>query len=314
MEARSVENEPIKAVMDVGTNSIKLLVAKASFGPLSVIADIVSVCRLGEGLEETGVLSPAAMERSAAAIEEMSGAARGFGAGEITAVGTQALRAARNADEFIRLARVECGVEIRVISGDEEALLSFMAVRSAMREDPPCGIIVFDVGGGSSEAIYGRDSAERRLSIPVGALSLRARFFAPSAGAVSDRATDEAGSYVSSVARGAGFAPDADLGNEYKCFGVGGTATTLASVFLKGDWDGVDGTVLGRSEIDRQIAMYARADAESRRKIEGLPPDRADIILPGACIVKELMKMASRDELVVSCRGLRHGLMESQIE
>jgi exopolyphosphatase/guanosine-5'-triphosphate,3'-diphosphate pyrophosphatase len=299
--------------MDVGTNSIKLLVAKGSRGRMSVIADIVSVCRLGEGSLEAGALSREAMERSAAAMKELSEAAMDLGAREIAAVGTQALRAARNADEFIRLVQTGCGVNIRVISGDEEALLSFRAALSSCRETPPGGILVFDVGGGSSEAIYGRGFAERRHSMPVGALSLHGKFFASLSGAVPDGILAEAGGYVSSVAEKSGFLRGADFGNDFRCLGVGGTAVTLASVYLRGG-DGIDGTVLGRTEIDRQIAMYARAGAGSRRKIRGLPPERADIVLPGACIVKELMKMASRDELAVCCRGLRHGLMESLIK
>jgi exopolyphosphatase/guanosine-5'-triphosphate,3'-diphosphate pyrophosphatase len=303
-----------KAVIDVGTNSIKLCVARLERGQLFVLADIVSVTRLGEGTAETGLLAPEAMERSKGALYEMADTALRLGADEIISVGTQALRAARNRGEFIAAVESECGFKIMVISGEEEAELSFRAVRSLAAGKTPGGALVFDVGGGSSETVFGRGSLlERRLSIPTGALSLYKKFFAAPDGVVSGGVIEEAGRYVRSVAAQSGLEGSLGFGASPSCFGVGGAVTALASVFLGQALRGVSGAVLSMAEIDRQIEMYASTDIASRRKIRGLPPDRVDIVLPGACIVKSLMEITARSEMIVCGRGIRHALLEETL-
>ena len=299
-----------RAVMDVGTNSVKLLVVKFSFGKQTVLADMVEITRLGEGTEETGELSLAAMERTAGAISGMAGNALALGADEIAAVGTQAMRTARNAGDFIRFVKSECGVDIRVISGEEEAETAFLAAADAI-PGYAGDRAVLDVGGGSSELAYG--SQERlayRFSIPAGALSLHRRFFSeiPGGGPVGSDVLDETRRFVRNAAENRGSAGHGAV----PCVGVGGTVTTLASVFLGlGGAGGVraGGSVLTVFEIERQIALYASMNIEERKKIRGMIPERADIVLPGACAVSALMDFFGAKELVVSGRGLRHGLM-----
>jgi len=297
--------EDTKAVIDVGTNSIKLLVARSDRGFMSVVADAVTVCRLGEGTDETGLLSREAMVRSAAVMKEMACEARRLGVADITAVGTQALRGARNRDEFIAMAESACGVKIRVIEGEEEAGLSFRAASSLVDEKSSGGdIIVLDVGGGSSEIVFGGGGTiTGRHSVPVGALSLYKKFF-ETAGAVSGETITNAGRYAASAFRTSGVG-NADITAGSPCFGVGGTVAAVASVMR--------GSVISADEIDRQIALYASVGVESRKKIPGLPPQRADIILPGACIVRELMKIIPLGEIVFCERGLRHGLMAEML-
>lgn len=297
----------IRAVIDVGTNSTKLLVARFGAGDMEVLSDVVTVTRLGGG-DGDGKLSPAAMERTTTVIGEMCREARRLGAGTIAAVGTQALRSAGNRGDFIRMVEAVCGVVVRVISGEEEAELSF---RAASPFTETLGrAIVFDVGGGSSEIILGRaGSMERRASVPVGALSLQKKFFAETGGGVSSRAINDAARHISGELPREFF----DSGPVGRCVGVGGTVITLASVAAFADGRGgapADGAILSAAELDRQIAMYASMDSVERTRIPGLPRERADIILPGAMIVKSLMNMARRDELAVCGRGLRHGLIE----
>ena len=302
----------IKAVMDVGTNSVKLLVAKfenddANSG-METLADIVAVSRLGEGSAESGALTRESMRRTIAAMGELCAEAGRLGAGGITAVGTQALRTASNAGEFIRMAEAACGVRVRVISGEEEAELSFAAALSAARYNSYDEILVFDVGGGSSEVILGRGGAiAGRRSIPVGALSLYKKFFVPPDGVVTDDVLDEAGRYIDMMFAEAFDSRDFDLDGVSSCVGIGGTITTLSAV--SGKRPGESGASLDMSEIRRQIIMYAQTDIETRKKIHGLPAERADIILPGACIVKSLMDMSGQDKITVCDRGLRHGVM-----
>jgi exopolyphosphatase/guanosine-5'-triphosphate,3'-diphosphate pyrophosphatase len=306
----------LKAVIDVGTNSIKLLVARLKNGRMEIVADFIAVSRLGEGSADTGLLAPEAMERTASAMKSMCGEARRLGADEIISVGTQALRASGNRGEFIDMAESVCGVKIRVISGEEEAELSFRAASSSSGNNADENVLVFDVGGGSCEIILGRvNDIARRASVPVGALSLYRNFFVTPDGAVTGDALNEAESYVSSLCAEMDIWRGFDPGSADICVGVGGTVTTLAAVSLslESGKSEIDGAVLGSAEISRQIALYASTDIKSRKKIAGLPAERADIILPGACIVRSLMGMARMDELVASSRGLRHGLMEQML-
>jgi exopolyphosphatase/guanosine-5'-triphosphate,3'-diphosphate pyrophosphatase len=303
----------IKAVLDVGTNSVKLLAAKfentGANLSMETLADTVIISRLGDGSAETGVLSRKAMERTVAAMSELCAEARRLGANDITTVGTEALRRASNADEFINMAEDACGVRLRVISGEEEAELSFAA---AVNDNPDGNILVFDVGGGSSEVVSGHGGVlVCRRSVPVGALSLYKKFFVSPDGVVSDDVLYEAGRYINKALAEAGVPRDFDFGNVSSCVGIGGTITTLAAVSAgqsgKGQHPG--GVTLDKSEICRQIIMYASTDLETRKKVPGLPTERADIILPGACIVRSLMSMSGQDRIIVCRCGLRHGIM-----
>jgi exopolyphosphatase/guanosine-5'-triphosphate,3'-diphosphate pyrophosphatase len=313
-----MESGPVKAVIDVGTNSVKFLAVARRCGERSVLADEVKITRLGEELGKEGAFRASAMERTAAAVECFArrALALGAGAGAIAAVGTQAMRTAANAEAFKVMVKKRCGIDIRVISGDEEAALSY---RAASR-DMPGEALVFDVGGGSSEAAFGcRGSLYWRRSVPIGALVLYERFFASSrgpycadvVGACRAFAASEIRAYTASVAM---------PGKGCDCAGVGGTFTTLASVSAEGRSAGAiksgasgraAGVPLTRGETERQIALYASMNCESRKKIPGMDAERADIILPGACVAAALMDLFALARLSVSARGLRHGVMDS---
>ncbi|MDR1508743.1 MAG: Ppx/GppA family phosphatase [Synergistaceae bacterium] len=306
-----MDGDGIRAVMDVGTNSIKLLVAACSSGKQTVLADRTEITRLGEGAEETGELSRAAMERTAGAIDGMARNALALGAGEITAVGSHAMRAARNAGDFIRFVKSACGVNIRVISGEEEAETAFLAAAEAI-PGYAGERTVLDVGGGSSELVCGSpERLTRCFSIPVGALSLYGKFFheIPRGGPVGSGILDETRRFVRNAAENSGFS---ERSGAIPCVGVGGTVVTLASVFLGLGASGTgltDGSILTVFEIERQIALFASMNTEERKKIRGMIPERADIALPGACAVIALMDFCGVKGLTVSGKGLRHGLM-----
>ncbi|MDR1966845.1 MAG: Ppx/GppA family phosphatase [Synergistaceae bacterium] len=301
----------IKAVIDVGTNSAKLLVMERSNLTSRVLADTLEIVRLGEGTAESGVLSDEAMKRSSAVISDMARAARSLGAEEISAVGTQAMRMAANADLFIEAVKSACGVEIRVISGDEEAELSFAAAVAGLRGQSG-DFCVLDVGGGSSEITLGdRSSVAYRRSVPIGALSFFKKFFdvVPDGGPVPQGTLDEAASFAESEILNAGARRDVRMGRAL-CVGIGGTVSTLAAVSRGDCRDDAGGDVLSADEISRQIALYASMSLDARKKVKGLPPERADIILPGACIVREFLTHFGWSEMTVCARGLRYGVME----
>jgi exopolyphosphatase/guanosine-5'-triphosphate,3'-diphosphate pyrophosphatase len=292
----------VRAVMDVGTNSVKLLVVKFSPGKQTELTDRIEITRLGEGAEESGELSSAAMERTASVIDDMARNAFALGAREIVAVGTRAMRTARNSAEFIRFVKSECGVNIRVISGEEEAETVFLAAAEAIPEY--AGVrVVLDVGGGSSELAWGSPGRPaRRLSVPVGALSLYGKFFdeIPRGGPVRSEILDETRRFVAHAAENIGFTKQFGAA---PCVGVGGTVAALAAVGRP------YGSTLTAFEIERWIALFASMNTDERKGIKGMMPGRADIALPGACALSALMSLCGARELTVSARGLRHGLI-----
>lgn len=303
----------VKSVVDIGTNSIKLLVmsSEADSHRGRVLADGTKVVRLGSGLKKEGTISADAASRAFCALDSFVAEARALGSDEIFAVGTEALRIASNAEAFLDEIERRCGFRVFVIGGKEEAELSFLAARAAVPSDGDA--VVFDVGGGSSEIVVGDASgATGRLSLPVGALTLHDEFFESFGEAVPGSALASSCARVKAL-----FAKHLTPGffsrDGCLAIGVGGTITTLAAVKLSlvpYDPQRITGCTLTTKEIDEQILRYASTGARGRLEIEGLAPDRADIILAGACITRTLMEASGASVLTVSDRGLRYGAME----
>jgi len=298
--------DPVRfAVVDIGTNSVKLHVGERRAGDnWRTVVDRAEVTRLGEGLRESGALQPEPVRRTADAIVEMVEEARRAGAAEIAAVATAGMRIASNPEELVDAVQERCGVGIEVIPGEEEARLAYLAATSEL--DLGAGTLaVFDTGGGSTEFTFGRPGrVEERFSLDVGAAPLTDEFGL--AGPVSDEQLEAAfDSIAQQLARLDGHS------NPGRLVGVGGALTNLASVqhgLDTYDSDVIHGTVLGRAEVDRQIALYAARTAAERREVVGLQPGRAEVILAGACIVRTVLDKLGCDELTVSDRGLRHAL------
>jgi exopolyphosphatase/guanosine-5'-triphosphate,3'-diphosphate pyrophosphatase len=299
--------DPVRfAVIDVGTNSVKLHVGeRRAGGGWRTVVDRAEVTRLGEGLQDAGALQPEPLRRTADAIVEMVGESRREGAAEIAAVATAGMRLAANSAELIAAVRERCGVGIEVISGEEEARLAYLAATSEL-EVGQDSLVVFDTGGGSTEFTFGRAArVEERFSLDVGAAGYTERFGLD--GVVSDEDLAQALQAIAAdLAQLDGRQRPAAL------VGMGGALTNLAAVrhgLASYDSEVVHGTVLDRAEVDRQIELYRTRAAEQRREIVGLQPARAEVILAGACIVRTVLEKLRSDELMVSDRGLRHGLL-----
>src|SRR5262249_50097124 len=239
------------------------------------------------------------------AIVAMFDEAKRIGIADIAAVGTAGLRIAPNSADLISAVRDRTGVEIEVISGDEEGRLAYVAVKSAL--GPGEGTLcVFDSGGGSSQFTFGEgDRVDERFSVNVGAARFTEKFGL--AGSVAEETLAAAlDAIAGDLERLDGRAvPDTLVG-------MGGAVTNLAAVkqeLASYDPDVVQGTVLNLGEIGRQIELYRTRPAEQRREIVGLQPKRAEVILAGACIVRTVTTKLRRDSLIVSDRGLRHGLI-----
>ncbi|HUO74744.1 MAG TPA: hypothetical protein VMU39_28520 [Solirubrobacteraceae bacterium] len=294
------------AVVDVGTNSVKFhLGERRPSGVWRTIVDRSEITRLGEGLQESGRLEPEPMRRTVDAITGMVDEARREGAAAIAAVGTAGLRIASNGAELVEAVQARCGVGIEVISGDEEARLAFVAATAEL-DLGEGSLVVFDTGGGSSQFTFGHGRrVDERFSVDVGAVRFTERFRL--AGVVSEDGLREAlAAIAADLSRLDGRrTPDALVG-------LGGAVTNLAAVkhaLAVYDPDVVQGTVLDLPELERQIELYRTSTVEERRRIVGLQPKRAEVILAGACVVRTILGKLGCGSFTVSDRGLRHGLL-----
>jgi exopolyphosphatase / guanosine-5'-triphosphate,3'-diphosphate pyrophosphatase len=305
--AAVMEGAPARyAVIDVGTNSVKChLGERADDGTWRTVVDRAEVTRLGEDLEERGSLVPAAVERTASAIAGMVDEAKKYGALAIAAVGTAALRIAQNREDVINAIRASTGITVEVIPGEEEGRLAYLAVQAGLGLGEG-SLVVFDTGGGSSQFTFGRGSrVDERFSVEVGAVRYTERFGLDAA--VAPEVLDQTLAAIAADLSSIEGRPEPDA-----LVGMGGAVTNITAVrhaLATYDPDVVQGTILDRSEIDRQIELYRSRDAAARRSIVGLQPKRADVILAGACIVRTVMDKLGQETLTVSDRGLRHGLL-----
>lgn len=279
-----LDGEPERyAVIDVGTNSVKLNVSEREVtGSWNTVVDRAEMTRLGEGLETNGYIMPEAAERTASAIAEMSAEAKGLGVRAIVAVGTAGLRVARNSASVLEAVRARTGISIQVIPGEEEGRLAFLAAKAGLRLAEG-SLDVFDTGGGSTQFTFGQGTrVGEQFSVAVGAVRYTERFGL--ANAVTPDVLRSAFAAISTNLSRIDGRPSPDA-----LVAMGGAVTNIAAVkhgMSRYDPNVVHGTVVERAEIDRQIEMYSLRDTAERRSIIGLQPKRADVILAGACIVR----------------------------
>jgi len=294
------------AVIDVGTNSVKFHVGERGLDRgWRAIVDRAELTRLGEGLGDQGAIAAEPLERTVAAIADMVEEARRQQVRAIAAVGTAGLRIARNRDEVIAAIAARTGLTVEVISGEEEGRLAYLAVQAGLGA-PEGSLVVFDTGGGSSQFTFGQGAKVlERFSVNVGAVRYTERYGL--ADAVGPEVLGDAlAAIAADLSRLDGRPPPDTL------VGMGGAVTNMTAVKLElasYDPDRVQGAVLDRADLDRQIELYRSRDAEARRAIVGLQPKRAEVILAGACIVRTVMDKLGQQSLMVSDRGLRHGLL-----
>src|SRR5690349_7160200 len=215
------------------------------------------------------------------------------------------MRIAPNADDLIALVERRCGVRIEVIPGAEEARLAYVGATSALARADGL-LIVFDTGGGSSQFTVGRGGeVSEQFSVDVGAERITERYGL-------DRAVGISTVHLALAALATDLSRVDRLPRPDAIIGMGGAVTNLTAVRLglqTYDPERVHGTLLDRTEIDRQIELYRSCDAAARREIDGVQPARAEVILAGALIVRVILTLLGRDAFVVSDRGLRHGVL-----
>jgi exopolyphosphatase/guanosine-5'-triphosphate,3'-diphosphate pyrophosphatase len=301
---------PRSAFIDIGTNTVLCLIAELrDEGRFRVLADLAEISRLGQGVDQSRFIGAEGEERSREVLERYLATCKNLGVGEITAVGTSALRDARNSREVRERWRQEIGLSVRVISGDEEAAYSFLAVQRGLTLGAP-EILVIDIGGGSTEFIRGNENGvARALSIDIGSVRLTERFFH------SDPVReDECAALVAAIDRDLIPVGKAlgDSSTQVTLVGIAGTFTTLAAVekqLAHYSHSAVHGACLKRAEVKRQVRLFQSKTIAERKMIPGLEAKRADVILAGAWLTERIMTSFGAEEIVVSDQGVRYGLL-----
>ena len=282
-----------RAVIDIGTNTVKLLVADVHDGSIRPVASKDRTTRLGEGLDQSNRLSRAAVARTIQAIDEFLNEAQRLGAQNVLALATSASREAENRDEFLEAVRRQCGLEVQVITGAREAGLIFRGVSS----DPEWSsqpILVLDVGGGSAEFIQGRgDEVEQFQSLSLGAVRL------------TEQHGENYGALVESVRQTLHRSLDGYSARNRMMIGTGGTITTLARI----EHGMTDHASLSREQLRALVDRLRALPLAERKKVPGLPPERADIIVAGGAVFLVAMEMLDATKLTVSIRNLRYGAL-----
>ena len=292
------------AIIDIGTNSTLLLIAEiTSDGNIQIIEDLATVTKLGEGLFDNGIISDIAAERTLKTLAAYQKLCIKHGAKQIITVGTAALRNAKNALDFCIIAKKELHLDIRIISGEKEANLTFDASTHDFGKD----ICVIDIGGGSTEIISGDNST----SLPMGCVNLTECILK------SDPVTKEETIRLRSTIRNTFNEHDSQFTiHDSQLIATAGTATTLMAMKLKLDHynrNAVHGKTLSKNWLQSTILKLESKSIEERKALAGLPKDRADVILAGAVILDETMHKLGYDDIRISDAGVRWGILYENI-
>ena len=295
------------AAIDIGSNSVRQIVADVSAaGSIRVVDEMKTMPRLGEGLERTGALGQTAVDAAVAAVQRMVTLSRQLGAARIEMVATSAVRDASNGEEFTARLLRETGLTVRVLSGDEEALLSF---RSALAhfELGAGRSMVMDIGGGSLEIVLAKDGLiEHVASFPHGAVRLTEKFLSP---VIRPRGVRALRAFVREGLRRAIPAKD---WRGTRVIGSGGTFTSLAGIVLSRQGvvaRSTHGTRITRIELEHVLDWLQRLQPEERARVAGLNPARADIIVAGLAAAAEVMARFDSREVAASAYGIREGIL-----
>lgn len=296
------------ASIDVGSNTVRLLAAEVAGGRIvRELLDLRANTRLGEGLAEGGTFNPQARERTLGTLREFSARLKQLRVRAVTAIGTEALRKASDAAGFVEEVRSETGLELDIISGEEEAGRTLMGVRAGIGHIAGDGDkLVVDIGGGSTELVATSNWDDyRAISLPLGAVSLYERFILGDPPSDADLAVLEAHSYATLGALD-GFLP-AGCG---LLIGTAGTITSLAAVDMRMDeYDPVriTGHTMARDTVARLLSRFCGMTSEQRRLLAGLEPGREDIIVSGTTLLLAIMYRVEAESVVVCDYGLREG-------
>jgi exopolyphosphatase/guanosine-5'-triphosphate,3'-diphosphate pyrophosphatase len=287
--------------VDMGTNSTRLLVADVDGAELTEVERLLRITRLGDRVDADGRLSDAGMERVHAVLEGYAETAGGLGAERVVATATSAVRDAANGREFLAEVERRHGFETRLLSGREEAELTYRGVTSRLAAGP--GTLVCDIGGGSTELVLGGpDGVDDAVSLDIGCVRMSERCLHSDPPAAAELAA-----LRETVA---GLLPAELVRRAELLVGVAGTVTTLATIDLGLEREipeQIDGHELAAPTVAALLHRLAAMPLAERRGVRGLMPERAPTIVAGAAIAAEVLRTTGADAMVVSERDILHG-------
>jgi len=303
-----------KAVIDVGTNTLRLLIGYIENGKLIRIMTMRSVTRLGAELIRKGILRQERIEESIRSLIQFKVLIDKYKISNIVAVGTSALRDASNSDEFIQTVKEKIGIPINVISGEQEAELTVRGI-FGFRNSPSVPAFIMDIGGGSTEwAIVGGSLNGMRNSVQIGAVKLNEQFLTvdPQPSDVTDKMRSHIIEAVKQSFLNSGITLKSVIAGISSFVATGGTAATVAMIDLGLDRYHGEAIHLHELSFARLSNIYKELSSVSlqeRAKVKGIEPGRSDIIVPGILIMIVMMEMINAETLIISDYGLLEGLL-----
>ena len=300
------------SAIEIGTNSTKFIIAQLNEkGAVEVITRTSTVNRLSSGMYPENNLKPEAIEKGIEIIGNLINENNAQGAQLVSIFSTSVLRDAGNKEAFIGRIKELFGIDINVISGEEEAQLAYMACREVV-DDKSQKFSVIDIGGGSTEIIIGNGTdIEQKISLNVGAVRLTEMFV--SHDPVEDSEIEQMTAYIENqiIAR-----ESLDL-RGLQLVGTGGTIKTLGTLFYQKDHTKektINGKVIKKYEIELLFSMLKLLNIDSKKKLIGLNPKRADVITSGIRILLSVMNKFSLEEIKISSQGVLEGFIAQYLQ
>ncbi len=299
------------STIDLGTNTLLMVtLSVGADGSIRVLGDEHGIARLGRGVDATRTIQPEAFDRAATHLLRYRELAKELGSEWIVAFGTSALRDAANRQEFIDAMEQRTGIHIDLLSGSEEAELTYRGALFGFRFGPHCQGVI-DIGGGSTEIAVGNgQELQRSISIDIGAVRITERFF-PTLPPTPEQ-IEEARTFIRRELQLA-----FDLPPDVEMIGVAGTVTTLGAIaagMSEFNPDELTGKRLADEDITEITRTLARMTTEEIVHMRGVHPDRADVLLGGSLVLDEFMRYQDLPAITVSTRGVRYGVAMREME
>jgi exopolyphosphatase/guanosine-5'-triphosphate,3'-diphosphate pyrophosphatase len=293
------------AAIDCGTNSIRLLVADVSAGRLVDVTRRMEIVRLGQGVDRTGRLAPEAIERTRVALAGYAAACRDLGAERIRMVATSAIRDAANAADFTAMVVDTLGVPPEVVTGDEEARLSFTGAVRGLTADPP--YLVVDIGGGSTEFVVGTTDVDRALSVDIGCVRLTERHLhtdPPTPAEVAAARADATAAIDRALT-------EVNASSARTLVGLAGSVTTVAGIALalpSYQPERIHHARISATEVAKVTTDLLTATRTQRLSLPVMHPGRADVIAAGALILHTILDRTNAPAITVSEHDILDGI------
>ena len=303
----------MNAAIDIGTNTVLMLIGAVENGALKTVHEEHRIPRLGKDVDKAKVLHPDSMQRVLDVLKEYKSIiAKDFPQVEkVVVTATSAVRDAQNRDEFIAMVKEETGLEIRLLSGDEEAQFTFAGAISTIPSSDKDNFFVLDIGGGSTEVALGKDGAASDfISFDMGCVRYSERFLIHNP-PYTEEITECKDEVFSLFGKKKFKVP-----RRVKAVGVAGTMTSLAAIDLQVDdpatLDRLNGHVINREKLSKSIEIFSLHTYDELLELSPvLLKGREDIFLAGLLILESFLKYHHLDEIIVSTGGIRHGVLLS---